>query len=181
MSTGSPITIRPALPADASAIARAHVASWQTSYRGMLKAEILAGLSIERRAQGWLKQLEAPPPGNFLHLAEQDGKVLGFASGGPERTNDPHYTGEIYGLYLLQAYQRQGIGRKLVEASVTSLLANGMSNMIIWVLRENPARKFYEALGGQYLRETEIEIQGQILMEVAYGWNDLHTLVKNHA
>lgn len=173
--------IRPALPADAAGIARVHVNTWRTTYKGIVWDEILAKLSVEEREQRWLKQIDAPEPDSFLYVAEQDGQVIGFSCGGPERTNDALYKGEIYGLYLLKEYQRQGIGRMLVEASVISLLANGMSSMLIWVLRENPSCRFYEALGGKYVREKKADIRGQILDEVAYGWDDLHSIVKKHA
>lgn len=174
-------SIRSALPADANRIARAHVASWRASYQGIVSDEILATLSVEERARNWQRQLEAPQPGCFVYVAEQDGNIVGFASGGPERSDDPIYKGEIYALYLVKESQRQGIGRMLVEASVISLLVNGLESMLIWVLRDNPSRRFYEAMGGKFLREQGIEIRGQRLMEVAYGWDNLRNLVKKHA
>ena len=175
------ILLRPALPADASGLARVRVETWRTAYKGIVADVILAGLSVESGRQRWLERLEAPKPNSFTYLVEAAGKVIGFSSGGAERDGDPLYQGEIYALYLMQEYQHQGLGRKLVEASVRSLLGNGMTNMMIWVLRENPSRRFYEALGGKYLREKEIDIQGQTLMEVAYGWDDLQVFVKKHA
>ena len=176
-----PASIRLALPADAVGIARVHVNSWQTTYKGIIKDEILAGLSVERREQNWLRQIEAPQPNSFLYIAELNGKEIGFSNGGPERTDDAHFKGEIYALYLLKEHQRQGIGRMLVEASVISLLANGLRSMLIWVLRDNPSCSFYEAIGGKYIREKVIEIQGQNLVEVAYGWDNLYKLVEKHA
>lgn len=173
--------IRPATLADAAGIARVHVNTWQTAYKGIIAGETLAGLSIEQRQQNWARRLEAPPTQTFLLVAERDNQVIGFSAGGPERTGDPLFTGEIYALYLLKEYQQQGIGRMLVEASVISLVASGMQAMLIWVLRDNPSRKFYEAMGGKYVREQAIEISGQSLAEVAYGWDDLSRLVKKNA
>ena len=178
MMQRAPANIRPALPADADGIARVHVGSWQTTYQGIVAEETLAGLSVERRVQNWLQQIDSPQAGTFVHVAEKDGEIIGFASGGPEHSGDRLYKGEIYALYLLQDFQRQGIGRMLVEASVISLLSAGFSSMLIWVLRDNPSRKFYEAIGGTYLREQDIDINGQKLIEVAYAWDNLHSLVK---
>ena len=57
---------------------------------------------------------------------------------------------------------------------------NHEGSMMLWVLRDNtPARKFYEALGGQILCEKPIEIGTQTLIEVAYGWKDLQRLAGN--
>jgi len=175
------VHIRPALVADAAGIARVHVDTWRAAYQGLINAETLNGLSVEQRAERWQAQLEAPAPKSFLLVAEQAGSVIGFASGGCERTDDPLYRGEIYALYLRPENHRQGIGRRLVEAGAQALLENGLPSMLIWVLRDNPSRRFYEALGGQHVREQEVEIRGQMLWEVAYGWRDLNNWGKPHA
>jgi GNAT superfamily N-acetyltransferase len=175
------IILRPALSADAAGLARVGVETWRTAYKGIVADEILAKLSVESSRQRWLERLEHPNPKSFTWLVETAGEVIGFSSGGAERDGDPRYQGEIYALYLLQEYQHQGFGRRLVEASVCSLLANEMTNMLIWVLRENPSRRFYEALGGKYLCEKEIDIHGQNLPEVAYGWDDLQAFLKRDA
>lgn len=175
------VRIRPALVTDAAGIARVHVDTWRAAYQGIINAEILDGLSVEQRTQRWLGQLEAPAPKSFLLVAEQAGSVIGFASGGLERTDDPLYKGEIYGLYLRPENHRQGIGRRLVEAGVMTMLENGLPSMLIWVLRDNPSRWFYEAIGGQYVREQEVDIRGQMLWEVAYGWRNLNDWGQQHA
>jgi len=175
------IVIRLATPADAPGIARVRVNSWRTTYRGIVAAQTLTDLSVERSAESWRQQLEVSRPGRADFIALQGNNIIGFASGGPERSGNAYYKGEIYALYLLQAVQRQGIGRKLVEASVESLLANGLKSMLIWVLRDNPSCRFYETLGGQQLREQVIDINGQSLVEVAYGWKDISILVKKDA
>lgn len=175
------ILLRPANPADAAGFARVGVETWRTAYKDIVADEILARLSVESGRQRWLERLEAPQPKSFTWLVEVAGEVVGFSSGGAERDGDSLYNGEIYALYVLQGYQKMGLGRRLVEAGVQLLLANGMTNMLIWVLRENPFRRFYEALGGKYLREREIDIRGQNLPEVAYGWDDLRIFVKKDA
>jgi RimJ/RimL family protein N-acetyltransferase len=51
--------------------------------------------------------------------------------------------------------------------------------MIIWVLRDNhPSRRFYERMGGRHLadRDTEREIEGVMVTESAYGWEDIGPL-----
>lgn len=60
-----------------------------------------------------------------------------------------------------------------METAIRELCARGFSSMLLWVLKDNlPAHKFYEAIGGKYLREKPIKIGNQTLIEVAYGWND---------
>jgi hypothetical protein len=52
-----------------------------------------------------------------------------------------------------------------------------MTSLLVWVLADNPARKFYEALGGQYVYDKQVSIGNARLIEVAYGWRNAHLLV----
>ena len=83
----------------------------------------------------------------------------------------------MYAIYLLQAAQGKGIGRQLVGALATTLLATDFTNMVVWVLEQNPAVRFYEKSGAQHLRSKQIEIGGVPLSELALGWSDLRRLV----
>src|SRR5271157_154220 len=172
--------IRKAQAPDALAIAKVHVDSWRTTYAGIVSSEFMAALSYERREKMWSGVLSSPAGQSFTYVAETPGRaIVGFANAGPEREGDPTFKGEIYALYLLQSHQRQGIGQMLFRASVTELEQGGLTSLLIWVLAVNLARKFYEALGGKYLREKDIEIGDQKLVEVAYGWNDTRALFQD--
>ncbi len=49
--------------------------------------------------------------------------------------------------------------------------------MIVWVLRDNQAaRRFYERLGGVYIREQPITIGSSLVQEVSYGWKSLDSI-----
>jgi GNAT superfamily N-acetyltransferase len=169
--------IRDARHADVAAIARVHVDSWRTTYAGLVPEPYLAGLSYERSEQQWLRGLDnTTSPGIFMVAETDDGQVVGFANGGPEREGRNDYQGELYALYLLQAYQQQGLGRPLVAGTASRLLQRGLMNMLVWVLADNPSRGFYERLGGQFVAEKPIEIGGVTLSEVAYGWRNLQSI-----
>jgi GNAT superfamily N-acetyltransferase len=171
--------IRDAGVQDAAAIARVHVETWRSAYAGIVPAQHLAGMSIERRAVKWDEMLRSPRPGWFAVVAQTSaGEIIGFASSGPERSGDPLHQGEIGALYILRQHQRQGIGRRLVAAAAAKLRAQGMPSMLIWVLADNASRGFYEALGGRYLRERTIQIGGADLPELAYGWDDMRMLIR---
>ena len=164
--------IRPATLEDATAIARVHVASWQSTYRGMLPDEFLASLSETGYAERWKRVIG--DGSSKVYVAEDGGEVVGFASGGRERAGETGYTGELYAIYVIDAAQRRGFGRELVRATVAGLRELGLDDMIIWVLRDNrPARSFYERLGGVYVRGQPITIGSVTLEEVSYGWRRL--------
>lgn len=174
--------IRTAVLQDFDAIARVRIDTWRQAYAGIIAAETLADLSYEATAQRWRSYfLNNSPPGWFTLVAEETaGQVIGFASGGPERSQDASYAAEIYALYLLPEYQRRGIGRRLVAAAAVHLCRSGYKNLLIWVLEQNPACAFYEALGGRIYRRRQIEIGGQWLPEVAYVWEELKALEMLH-
>ena len=171
--------IREAFPSDTAAIAQVHVDSWRTTYAGIVPADYLANLSYAQREQFWCDILCTPTPSRCVYVAAQDtGDVVGFASGGPERSGDAVYRGELYAIYLLAPYQRQGLGRRLTMAVIQRLLQCDLPSMLVWVLAANPGRAFYATLGGRQIYEKTATIGAAPLSEVAYGWPDLRELVQ---
>jgi len=169
--------VRPARLADAAAIARVHVDSWRTSYRGILPDEFLASLSESGYRERWSRLLSSDRS-NLIYVATDDGDVVGFASGGKERAGEDGFAGELYAIYLLEAFKRRGHGRELVRATVAGLRGLGIDDMIIWALTDNqPARAFYERLGGVFVRAQPIVIGSATLEEVAYGWRRLSDVI----
>ncbi|MGI8552346.1 MAG: GNAT family N-acetyltransferase [Dehalococcoidia bacterium] len=174
----SKLEVREARPEDAQVIAQVHVDSWRSTYRGIVPDAHLAGLSYERRQQFWSVTLKTAEAKESVYVAEDAaGEVVGFASAGPERSGSPDYTGELYAIYLLQAFQRQGFGRRLTHAVSERLLRLGHTSMLLWVVAENPARHFYESIGGRPVQSQPIEIGGTKLEEIAYGWDDIKGLL----
>ncbi|MEP7285620.1 MAG: GNAT family N-acetyltransferase [Chloroflexota bacterium] len=165
--------IRLATCDDAQAITQVHISSWQTTYWGIGIDEYIDNQSVDRRVEYWRNTLCNSQSQTFVYVAVVDGQVVGFAAGGPERSNDPEYKGELYALYLLKAYQRQGLGQKLVGAVMDHLLHSGIASMLIWVLAVNSARFFYERCGGQVVRWKDLNWGGKTFEELGYGWLDL--------
>ena len=169
--------IRPATSADAAGVAHVHVSSWRPTYRGLMPDAVLEGLSVERRADFWRGVLERAKK-QFVFVVENEGRIVGFVNGGPEQEADPHYTAELYALYLLEEYQGRGHGKALFETTVETFVERGHTTMLLWVLSSNPSRGFYETGGGRYLKTKPINIGDETLTEVVYGWDDLPSLVR---
>jgi L-amino acid N-acyltransferase YncA len=173
----APLTaIRLATPDDADAIARIHVASWRETYAGILPSTFLAGLSSTDDARRWRRTILEQHQ-LFVYVAERPaGTIAGFAVGGPNHLRDHLYAGELQAIYLDPACERQHIGTHLVRAVATRLAERGMPSMIVWVLAANPARRFYEALGGGSAGRRQLQLGGVWLDAVAYGWPDTKAL-----
>jgi ribosomal protein S18 acetylase RimI-like enzyme len=179
MSEHAPrIKIREATPDDAAGVARVHVISSRATYLGLLPEVTLSEMTYRKRTVNWSKTLEDRSGGEFVFVAERGGEVVGFASGGPERGGDADFDGELYAVYLLPEHQRRGAGRRLVLAVAERLARLGFRSLMLWVLADNPACRFYEALGGARIRATEIEGDGRALTKVAYGWADIEALIE---
>lgn len=173
--------IREARVEDARGIAEAQVASWRTTYRGMMPDEYLVNLSIEGRERSWARQLGEAEFATFAYVAEDDSedasRIAGFAAGGPRREGNADFGGELYAIYLLAETQGRGIGRGLVCEVAARLVRESRPSMLVWVLEANPSRRFYESLGGELLPERQTFMAaGTPLVEVSYGWRDLTDL-----
>ena len=178
-------SIRRAQLVDAEAIAAVHVAAWRESYAGLVPAEVLATLSVEDRAKLWRHILGAPDPRvqmvAFVSCAP-DGVVVGFGSCGPQRSAElagAGFGGEFHAIYVLRAAQHRGVGRALMNAMAHSLQGAGVQGGALWVLKSNqPARRFYDKLGGMIVSHREEKLGlDTLFVEVAYGWTDLTSFV----
>jgi GNAT superfamily N-acetyltransferase len=163
-------SIRLAEARDAAAISHVHVQSWRTTYEGLVPKEYLASLNEAERIPRWRDWLTRDI---VILVAEIDEEVVGFAGGGAVREPFGAYDAELYTLYLLQHVQGRGVGKALLNRVVEALVRKGHRSMLVWVLEQNPAVRFYEKAGAQHLRSKQIEIGGVHLPELALGWPDL--------
>ena len=172
----SEAVIRRALPGDASAIGRMHVKAWREAYAGMIPDEVLAQLDPGRRAAMWRDNLLNGRRVVFVSELEDD--IVGFGACGVQRDASLPYEQEIAALYVLRRAQRHGIGRGLMAAMASELMAQGHVAASLWVLEENAAaRAFYERLGGKVVARREEARDGFTAIGVAYAWDDLRALM----
>lgn len=173
--------VRTAKREDALGMAVVRVETWRATYKSMVPDSFLQALSAEGLAEHWRSTFwDGTDRGLGLFVAEHErGYIVGIAICGPGQERDPVYEGEIYVLYVLPAYQNQGIGNALVGACVRHLTqALGFRTMLVWVIAENPYRRFYESLGGEFVREKTQEIGEKTITEAGYGWEDIHRLLQ---
>ena len=131
--------VRPAEVEDAAAIAAVHVATWRTTYRGLLPDDFLDSLDESGYEERWRRILVEPS--SRVYVAADGPQVVGFASGGRERAGEDGFSGELYAIYVVQEAQGRGHGRRLVQAVVGGLRELGLEDMIVWVLRDNAGER----------------------------------------
>lgn len=167
------------MPRDASAIANIYVDSWRSTYAGVLPDEVLLKLNSSDREKRWWRQVLGRYRRNHLVQVAEDSRdgVVGFASGGPARGDNLPYRSEIYTLYLRDEFHSKGIGKRLFVGMSERLFKTRGPSMMVWVLRENPSRFFYEALGGKFVARRTSSVGGAPVEEFAYGWEDVGELI----
>lgn len=168
------VDLRIAALEDAQTIGRIHVETWRNTYAGMLPDSLLVGMSLEKQTRMWRRMLRS---GETVMVAEDPRHgVIGFGSYGPNRSKRGEFTGEVYTLYLLPDFQGLGIGQGLLQALFGALTSEGHESALIWVLATNPSRFFYEAMGGKPVAARDTSMGGEMVREVAYGWESIHAL-----
>jgi ribosomal protein S18 acetylase RimI-like enzyme len=164
--------VRPARPADASAIAKVHVETWRATYAGLVPDAYLVGMGEERQSRSWQRLLGHRGLESVL-VAEAGGQVVGFGSFGRARPGRLPYKGEIFTLYVAGDWQGRGLGRRLLGHMFHAMARDGLSDAFLWVLSSNPSRFFYEAMGGERAAMRQEPFAGTLLDETAYAWTDL--------
>lgn len=167
------MVIREASLEDIEGIAKVHVDSWRSTYKGIISDAYLSRLTVEKRKKNWLWTLNNLNIHEKIFVAEDKGEIVGFSNGGKNRTPNTEYDGELYALYILKEYQGKGLGKKLVEEVMDTLRKKNYDSMMVWVLESNPAIGFYRKLGGEEFTRKDIEIGQDVLIEVALGWKNI--------
>lgn len=181
MSLIKEIQLRRASLADARAIASIRIECWRASYRNLIPAAYLDNMSIEESAAQWSTILAMLPEKEqkvCVFVAEVDGQVIGFVSSTILESPKKGLHAELSGVYLQPAWQRCGIGKRMVQKVARNLQAMGVNSLLTWVLAENhAARHFFEELGALKLDQQAYNWDELELMEISYGWNDLSVLL----
>ena len=159
--------VRPARPEDVDAIVDVHVGSWQAAYEPVFGAERLE--TIDREARRRLAERMIADSGCAVLVAEDEqGRLVGFASGGASRDADAE--AELYSIYVRPEAWGSGAGPALLHAAAEALRAGGHREAILWVLEDNPrARRFYEREGWRLDGARKVEAHlGVEVAEVRY-------------
>lgn len=171
--------IRAASKEDVPALAALHIEGWHAAYGGLVDDEALNTPTLESRIDQWKEWIHLSDSRTYIAIDDK-GAPTGFISCGRLRTPVPGmspvrplYTSEVYGLYLLPAYYRQGIGTALMRAGVKGLHEMKHKSLCLWVLEKNDrAVSFYKKLGGERCGKKEIEIGKSRVKEICFGWRN---------
>lgn len=170
--------IRKATYDDIKGMAKVNVDSWRTTYKNIIPDTYLDSMSYGLREKSFQKALDDEQI--IVYAAEEDEEVVGYIVGGKNREIEefPAYEGELYALYILKEFHGRGIGRELVSKLFDELKASGIQHVMVKVLKDNPAKLFYQRLGAKYVDVTCFEISRSKLAEEVYGWENAPFKIK---
>lgn len=158
---------------DADALARLHVESWRSAYRGILPDVFLDGPLEEDRLRLWRERAALPSDQRPLVLtARLDAALVGFACVFPGA--DGRWGALLDNLHVSPELRGQGIGARLFEMARRRPYPAGTNGRLyLWVLEANAdARRFYERHGGvpadQILGDVAPGIKAA---EIRYVWS----------
>jgi GNAT superfamily N-acetyltransferase len=146
------VSVRPALPGDAAAIARVQAVTWRTAYRELLPAAVLDEWDDDAAEAAWRAAAEAPPtPGHGLLVAVEGDQVVGLAAYGPAEQSDASPEGpttELLTLLVEPRWGRRGHGSRLLAAVTDLARASGAVRCAAWVAEaDTVTARFLESTG----------------------------------
>jgi GNAT superfamily N-acetyltransferase len=134
------VSVRPARPDDAEAIAQVQLVTWRAAYRALLPAEVLDDWDESAAADAWRTAVLAPPtPGHRVLVALDGAVVTGFAAFGPaeldagETTPPGGPTIEVTALLVEPRWGRRGHGSRLLAAVAELTAASGVVRLQMWL------------------------------------------------
>ena len=171
------MNIRKARLKDAEGIAKVHVDSWRTTYKGIIPDDYLNSLSYEQRTELWKNNIGNK--GNYVLVAENtEEQVIGFTDAWKRDNNDEENSIDLTSIYLLENYQGMGVGKQLLKTLFEHFNQEGYDKVYVEVLEENNTRFFYEYYGANLVKTVETHIAGAVLKESIYQWESIEEVLE---
>jgi ribosomal protein S18 acetylase RimI-like enzyme len=140
-------TIRPATPADATAISTIHLNARQQAYAEIMPPQALSAMAEGASPSAWAERLRHSTGRGLVAVDDGTGSAIGFVYVTPSGEGIPG-TGDLVALHVDPAHQGAGAGGQLLEAGLDILARKGFSTYVLWVLEGNErAIRFYRKRG----------------------------------
>jgi ribosomal protein S18 acetylase RimI-like enzyme len=174
------LKIRKANVDDVKVISKIYIDTWKTTYQGLVPNDFLNELSYEEAEDKWTNFTNDQIHKSFIYVAINEyEEIIGFAAA--QSSSDVEFRGELYSLYLVPKAQGLGAGRSLISAVAQHFMEEGISSMMVWVMKNNKSgRGFYKRLGGKYYTHRESQFGDFKVEDEAYGWKDISLLTVNN-
>ena len=170
------MSLRPATPEDAPAIARVFEACWREVYPGLVPQPV-----IEKVAGGglalWSGLLRPGERSWSVEVWGRPGEVSGVIRYG--RDPDQAETGHVFSLYVDPTTSGRGVGTALLRHAQGWFVDNGLSRATLWVFEANArTRGFYATQRWRPDGKTRVEPEFET-PEVRLSWQAVESELEN--
>ena len=152
------VAIRPAAPADLTAIGRLGALLVRTHHE-LDPDRFIAATPQTEHAYGSFLGTQLDEPNIIILVAERDGEVVGYTYAGVEGNDYMSLRGPagvLYDIVVDPAYRRLGVGRVLLDATLEALKAKGVPRVVLSTAERNESAQRLFARAG--FRRTMIEM-----------------------
>lgn len=164
--------IRKAKSDDASSVAFINAQSWQTTYHGIVDQDFLKTITPEQQLPRAKRLVESTDLNCIVAENNLTKEIVGFACFGKNREPKVDADCELQAIYLLETYQKLGLGKMLFEYGVKDLKEKSKQRMTVSVFEANKAaRSFYERQGGIQIENDHVDLAGTRHITSTYIWN----------
>lgn len=151
--------IRAATKQDVRALAELAQTTYADAFGASLRAADLRALLEKNLAEEIFARMVEQ---DTILVAERDGRMIGYVQFGKcefEQANaETDY--ELRKLYVLRAFQNQGIGAQLLEAALNDARMKNAPRIFLDVWEHNHgAQRFYKRYGFQVVGERKFEVE----------------------
>lgn len=167
------MAVRAAQPEDAQRVAQVYIDSWHDTYPALLPSQLLRAMTPRGQTSRWRAAIQACGREHVLVADSPQHGVVGMTSFGPAQDREIGFDGEIYTLYVAPDFCGQGVGKQMLAAAFGALRDAHFVSCVIWAHAHNPARFFYEAMGGRAIGQRARRLMGTVVPETAFGWRRL--------
>lgn len=156
------VTIRPAMQADLTAIGKLGALLVRTHHDFDPKRFVAATAGTEQ-GYGAFLGTQLDKPNVIVLVAERDGDVIGYSYAGVEGNDYMSLRGPagvLYDIVVDPAHREQGVGRRLLDATMEALKARGAPRVLLSTAEQNAAAQRLFARAG--FRRTMIEMTKEL-------------------
>ena len=163
---------------DSRGIAEVQVDSYRTAYAAFFPKAYIDHFTYEEQEQDWIDLLKSGTKDILLVATPTEDQVMGYAFARAEPEIHPGYDSEVLALHVRKPFQRNGVGKALLHKAIEELEQRGCKSVMLWTLKGNPIRKWYESLQGKLIGEKSYQVDDWTIDEVAYGWEKISMLLR---
>jgi L-amino acid N-acyltransferase YncA len=169
------MTIRPITDNDLQYIAKIYTENWRTTYLGILPDSFLKSMTYGHSKEKWSSYIHTDKQGAFVAVDEND-MIIGFAAYKPY--DDLKKCLLLDSLHILQSFQGDGLGKKLIFTIGKYAYNNGYEKMSICIVKGNDrAEGIYTHLGAKPYKDFIDYFEGTPSNSSALLWDDLNMFI----